>query len=1143
MAEGILTRFPDLSNVTQTRGSIESGLRGLVSIFGNITQENPNSPLAGVGNAIQGLSSTLSIDTSGLTQRFPSALQNVSHALPPSALDFVNSISGGYGSARDFLAGNPILQAVGRDKSVQDAALGVVGDVLHAFDQQWGTLTNHLVDADTLSAVKDTFNQIQLFQTDFNAHKSDLLPFLSKNLLGVASDVLQTPIHHANDALAVLNPLDAAAIQTAIGTELRAALTVFNDLSTAVAKMDGTDAAVYARLNAFLDSAAAAVPAVTTAMTPLYAGAQRVVESHAWDTLFSAHRTALEAVSIGTSFSVDSVVQEMAATLDAIFARLQAVLGPDDLVQRIQSLSQTIQDTVATSPLGQVRKTIRDFLEKIKTIIEGIPTEQIQKVVDDMLGRVRQEIESLGLTHIAETIENGFKSVEEFINGHINNDLKDQISSAIHALSDALDRLPIQTLVDNINQLVAQLNGLIEEAENALKQAFDKISATLAKLDELSFKPVSDPVIAEINVLKGKLQQINPNALSNLEKLALSAALAVLRQIDLEGMIENEIKKGFGVAKDAVLHLLDQVTAVLKALRDRVRGFQPDQLAKTVTSGLDQVKKAVEALSAKTLMKPLYDKVEDLRKQLGSLSPGSLLDPLEQPYKVIRSAVDKLNPDQIVEPVKSIYAEVNHLIDYVDITPLLNELDRRQKDLFKRVRDSILSALDGLSLPGPLGEFFHAMKPALEAMTDAIFQDPDTEMRRMTLDLSGRFQLSTLLAPLDKVFDQLMQMIASVPEADLVQAMNAIRTGIGVGLDVIDPWKIMSALRAGQSQLAAISPAKLLSMPLHLPAIQAQFELKVAGVPASLQPSLDGTRAKFTGVLKLLDRADPGSLIAPLITAHESLENALATHINALDPMPAEAAYAKLRQNLDQLLPDFLRQRTALTYKDIMNGFGSLRPSQKTGPIDGLFNKFLEHLKPIQAALEPAINGFFKAIRDTLMLLNPLSLKDAVADIYTAIRKKVEILDPVKLAAELHSSIFDPVVNALAAIDPAAIKQRLDTAFQSALNTLTARVKDILDQIAAVLDAEMKKIAAAVASIINNIEQAMADAVKLFHDIMDRVDKLVFTEILDRLRKVVEKLASSFNTELDRVRSAFDEMLNAIPLGGGSQRVSGAVSA
>src|SRR5947209_5563598 len=109
MPEGLLTRFPDLSNVTQIRGSIESGLGGLVSIFGNITQQNPDSPLAGIGSAIQGLSSSLSIDTSGLTQRFPAALQNATQALPPSALDFVNTISGGYGSARDFLAGNPLF--------------------------------------------------------------------------------------------------------------------------------------------------------------------------------------------------------------------------------------------------------------------------------------------------------------------------------------------------------------------------------------------------------------------------------------------------------------------------------------------------------------------------------------------------------------------------------------------------------------------------------------------------------------------------------------------------------------------------------------------------------------------------------------------------------------------------------------------------------------------------------------------------------------------------------------------------------------------------------------------------------------------------------------------------------------------------
>src|SRR4051794_12444467 len=119
MPEGLLARFPDLSNVTQIRGSIESGLGGLVSIFGNITQQNPDSPLAGVGSAIQGLSSSLSIDTSGLSQRFPSGLQNMTNALPASGVDFAHTISSGYGSARDFLAGNPIVQAIGSNNSLQ----------------------------------------------------------------------------------------------------------------------------------------------------------------------------------------------------------------------------------------------------------------------------------------------------------------------------------------------------------------------------------------------------------------------------------------------------------------------------------------------------------------------------------------------------------------------------------------------------------------------------------------------------------------------------------------------------------------------------------------------------------------------------------------------------------------------------------------------------------------------------------------------------------------------------------------------------------------------------------------------------------------------------------------------------------------
>jgi hypothetical protein len=50
--------------------------------------------------------------------------------------------------------------------------------------------------------------------------------------------------------------------------------------------------------------------------------------------------------------------------------------------------------------------------------------------------------------------------------------------------------------------------------------------------------------------------------------------------------------------------------------------------------------------------------------------------------------------------------------------------------------------------------------------------------------------------------------------------------------------------------------------------------------------------------------------------------------------------------------------------------------------------------------------------------------------------------------------------------------------------------------------------------------------------VLQRVEHLVFVDILDRLRKLLDNLEASFGQELDRVRSAFDEMLAAIPLGG-----------
>src|SRR3712207_8380811 len=58
-----------------------------------------------------------------------------------------------------------------------------------------------------------------------------------------------------------------------------------------------------------------------------------------------------------------------------------------------------------------------------------------------------------------------------------------------------------------------------------------------------------------------------------------------------------------------------------------------------------------------------------------------------------------------------------------------------------------------------------------------------------------------------------------------------------------------------------------------------------------------------------------------------------------------EEAYARLRQNLERVLPDFLRQPEPLTYADILAGVESLRPSTRAAKVERTVERFLAQVQ------------------------------------------------------------------------------------------------------------------------------------------------------------------------------------------------------
>lgn len=1129
MPDGIINRLPNLTAVLQTSASVESGLGGLSASL-TVAGPDANSPLSSVFAALEGVKERLSLDVGGLTTRFPAALETMRNALPADSIEFVRSISSAYDDARNFLETSPPARHVRPGGSLHEAGMEVVNDALRIFDEKQRELMGKLIDPATLQTVTSALESFNRFRTDFAAHRDDFLPFLTQNLLGVAPDVFSAPLAHLNSLRAVFAPLQTASVNAALDSAQQQIATTFRNLTNEVLAFNPADAAAFGRVNALLDSLETGLRALQGAASPLYRQAQSLIDDHAWDSVFTTLRGLLQSVTVAPSAAVDKVLREAEAMMDALLARLQTFIGPQDLTPRIEALNRQIRELFLNSPLGQIRRSLQEFLERIRQAIEAVPTERIQQTIEQLLDRVGQEIESLGLESIGQTIEQALGELENFINQNINQALREQVRGAVQSLLANLNGLPIATLTSAVENVIEQITQLIAELETALQSGMDQLAQPLAELETLSFKPVGDAVVAEINDLKTRLRSINPNALSSVEKLAIKAALVVLEEINLEEIIATEVKNVFNQAKDGAKSLLDELTALLNRLRERLEEFQPRQLMGALETVFGQLERVVDGLNAGALCAPLYRQIDEFAARLNSLSPGALLDPLQQPYQAVLSAVNQLNPDQLIEPLDELYKKINKLIDLVDVTPLLDELDRRQKELFNNARASLLSAIEGLNLPEPMGGFFNGLRPVLMAMTDAIFQNSDAELKKISLELSTRFNLTGLFAPLDRAFDELLRMLASVPANKLVSAFESIRTGIGVALDALNPRRILELLRTGERQLAELSPRQIFALSSGLPSLRLALQAKLT---TSSQTGT-ATLARFDAVIQLTGPVGPNSLLEPLAVAHERLVSTLHNRINALDPAAAETAYGALRESLEHALPDFLRRAVALTQTEILAGFEGLRPSRKAENLARILNRFLQQLQPMQAALEPAMNDFFRALHDTVDLLNPLSLKDAVADIYTAIREKVRILDPAKLAESLHTNIYDPLLSALETIDPAALKTRLDQIFQSALNAVTGNIKTILDDIVAVLDQQLQMLRTATKDLANQIKQAAETATQAFDGLVERVEQLVFVEVLERLRRLLDTLGVSFGQEVDRIRSAFDEMLAAIPLSGGA---------
>lgn len=1126
---GATASLPNLQRVSNASANAQTGLNGFLGIASALAGGGHDSPLRGISEALGGLDQALQIDVSGLSARLPAALANIEEALPTDALRFVEEIANSYQEVSDLLASSGLVRQIQPGASLETTALALIDELLNLFSARLAGLGSSLIDTDTLEAVSKALATMEALASGTVLPSDQLLEFLSRNLLGVDADLLAGARSQLDTALVILEPFSATSVEAAVAATRDAATTALRNLAEALRDFDPDDLAAYATLEALLDTSGRALEAAFLALEALYSALTVAVARPEWETLFAAWAAVLAAVELADVPTVDDAVDAIAGAIESLLARLTMSLSPDDLAAQVARMAGALHELFSDSPLAQVRQILIDFIGKIGAELAAIPVEEVRTAVLGMLQTVHRQIEELGIAEVRSTIEKGFQDANDFVDDKLGGDLLAGVSTQLAAALGQLENIPVAELGQELASAIQAASELIEDLQAKLAAGLDEVRTLLASLDGIDFRPVADEVVDEIGALKSRLAAIRPESLSDVERIAIQAGLSVLRAIDLEGMIEGELKKEFASVDAQLAQVVQAILDAWLEFRRRVGTLDGASLAAPVTGLLDEVGNTVLAINGAVVVAPLEKLLDELLAKARTVSPGAILEPLQEPYQRMLQTIERANPDVWVEPLRVLHAEIERLIKLVDITPLLSTLEQKQRDLFAQARQAIADSVSAVHLPAPLDTFHAQMTTLIVGITDAIFADPDGTLRQINLSLSASMRPSTLFDPLDQVFDRLLAAVETLPADDVLRALEAIRQGLGAALPAMDPANIVRGMRVAQGRLAALSPSSVAGV-VALPELRARLagRLSLSTVNGDAGASL---LARFDLTLAPLDLTSDAARLRRLSTAHAALVTALRQRINALDTSTAQREFQRLQTGLGRILPPFLRQPTPLAMADVRAGLATLRPSLKARRIDLAVDRFLSQLAPLQSALDSAVDGFFQEIRQAALALHPGELKDAVADVYASLRARLAVLDPDLLAASLRSSVWQPLLDPLRAIDPAALKAHLDALFRHLLGKISGTVRGLLRQLEQAIDAFLVRVRQVLSGVLATLQEKIEAILGEVGKLVVRIDGLLVDDLFKRLLTLLANLQTSFDQELDRVRNEFDGMLEAIPLG------------
>ncbi|TQM61941.1 hypothetical protein [Humibacillus xanthopallidus] len=1126
---GALATLPDSAFATRLSGSAQAGCAASAKAHKSL---GDGTLLAPVSGAFGSVTAGAQVDVSGLAGSLDGALKTIAGAVPASVVERIEGMDRAFSGVLDAVGANPVLSRLPEGGALRDVVAQIIDEAVDLLEQRLTQLGESLLGTSELATLREGLTLLSGLRTDYPAHADRLAEFVAQTLLGFDPAVL-SPLHARMSVVVDLAArLDDGVLATLGRPVTQAATQAAAAIRSAVDALDPASAASYQTLLGALDAATAAINGAGAAFRPVYDDVAHTFAVLQPAELLAGYLEILDDLELTGHELIGDVLDTTVQLFDELITAVQALTPSAELGTTLGELGRHLRDTVAGSAVGQARGEVVQFLGRIRDTVAEIPLTAARDALRGMLDRVGGEISDLGLANLEETIGKGLDDLAAAAMKACR-EASDLVQGALTGLLDAIDDLPVADLAGALADAVGRLGGVVDGLHDDASGLIDDLQAQVDSLSQLSFTPVSDEVIGEIDQLKSRLASMNPDALSDEAKLAIRAALAVLEAVDVEDKVVDVLGQGYAELDAKVREVLDDIAAGLERLHRSVGELDPATLLAPVTKELAVVRSTVDSLDAATLTTPLHDQLRHLDSWLATLHPGTVLTPLQGTYDDGVAMIHRLDPEIWGAPLAGLHADLTALAERLDLGPLFTELNDRRRDLIERARDGLTQSLTAADLPEPVAGWLTSVMPLVTGTTELVTLEPGAFLRRLSEQVQADFPVSRLYVPLDEVFTSALAALGSVPEGDLVAAATTVRDAVTT-LDDLEPAALLTRLRAAHTRLIGLH-APVLAPFSATAELQAAFHARVDVAVSTPAGEVARVDARFDAVLSLLTGVTDSTVAHALDSAQDAALIALGNAANELAGDSrldaAQASFVQLRDAVDALVPPSLPRTGPLTASVVLTACEHWRPSLRAAELDQRLTAFAAALAPVADALGEALDAFADDLDATAELIDPLALEPPIAEVFDAVRAQVEALDPTTLLADLRTEVYLPITEAIAALDPHELAARLDATYTKARTGILDEFTGLIDAVTRALNEHLAGVRKAVQDLLGRLDTTLTAATTDVQDVVKRVSDLVFVDLLQRLRQVLENLQHSFDTELRRIARAFDAMLDAAPIG------------